>query len=128
RGRHGAHRRRAQRSRGPALAGTRRLRPMRGFSGFFLAALLFAAALSPASAAQTVRAQYNLSMNDMPVGVMQETFETRDGAYQAVSETRATGVFALVQRRPGRVTSSGKVDAAGLRPETFDGARGVRDE
>lgn len=100
--------------------------------GFFFTALLFAAILPSTSAAQaapqTVRAQYNVSMNNVPIGVMQETFEVRDGNYQAVSETQAIGVFALVQRRPGRVTSSGKVDATGLRPGTFDGARGTRDE
>lgn len=92
--------------------------------------LLLAAAL-PAFATvtppQAVQAQYELSMNGAPIAVMQETFEIRDGSYQAASETQAIGLFALVQRRPGRVTSSGEVGSSGLRPKTFDGTRGTGD-
>jgi Protein of unknown function (DUF3108) len=92
--------------------------------------LLLAFAL-PAVAAvtppQAVQAQYELSMNGTPIAVMQETFEIRSGAYQAVSETQAIGLFALVQRRPGRVTSSGEIGNNGLRPKTFDGTRGTGD-
>ncbi|MBX9903326.1 MAG: DUF3108 domain-containing protein [Burkholderiales bacterium] len=92
--------------------------------------LLLAIAL-PAYAAvtppQAVQAQYELSMNGTPIAVMQETFEIRDGGYQAASETQAIGLFALVQRRPGRVTSSGDVGSSGLRPKTFDGTRGTGD-
>jgi hypothetical protein len=92
--------------------------------------LLFAIAL-PAYAAvtspQAVQAQYELSMNGTPIAVVQETFETSNSAYQAVSETQAIGLFALVQRRPGRVTSSGEVGSNGLRPKTFDGTRGTGD-
>lgn len=92
--------------------------------------LLLAVAL-PAVAAvtppQVVQAQYELSMNGTPIAVMQETFETSKGGYQAVSETQAIGVFALVQRRPGRVTSSGEIGGNGLRPKTFDGTRGTGD-
>lgn len=101
-------------------------------SSRFAAALLLAGALAqPAFAAVaaplTVQAQYNLSLKSVPIAVMQETFEVRDGAYRAVSETHATGLFALAQRRPGRVTSSGEADHGGLRPKTFDGTRGTRD-
>lgn len=95
------------------------------------ALLLAGALLQPASAAvtapQVVQAQYELSLNGTPIAVMQETFETGSGAYQAVSETHAIGLFALVQRRPGRVTSSGEVSSNGLRPKTFDGTRGTGD-
>lgn len=99
---------------------------------FITLIMLFAAApLQPASAAvtapQSVQAQYDLSMNGAAIAVMQETFEIRNGAYQAVSETQAIGVFALVQRRPGRVTSNGEVGSGGLRPKTFDGTRGTGD-
>lgn len=96
------------------------------------AVLLAAALLQPATAQalppESTRAEYNLSLNGVQVAVMQETFEIRDGGYQAVSETHAVGLLALAQRRPGRVTSSGTVEASGLRPKTFDGARGGRDE
>lgn len=95
------------------------------------ATLLAAAALLPApvafAAPQTVHAQYHVSMNGVPIGIMQETYEARDGRYQIVSETHATGVLALVQRRPARVTSSGEVDLAGLHPQTFEAARGSSD-
>lgn len=89
-----------------------------------------AALLSAAVAAATpltVEAQYNLSLNGTNIAVMHESFAVRDGRYEAVSETHATGLFALIQRRPGRVTSAGAVGADGLRPLTFDGTRGSRD-
>jgi Protein of unknown function (DUF3108) len=95
-----------------------------------ITAMLLAAALLPAAATaapQTVHAQYSVSMNGAPIGVMQETFEARDGRYQIVSETHAAGVLALVQRRPARVTSSGEVSGNGLRPQGFEAARGSSD-
>lgn len=95
-----------------------------------LTTLLLAASL-PVFAAVTppraVQAQYELSMNGTPIAVMQETFETGNGTYQAASETQAIGLFALAQRRPGRVSSSGEVGNNGLRPKTFDGTRGTGD-
>lgn len=101
------------------------------FKLLITALLLTSTLLPPASAAvttpQAVQAQYDLSMNGAAIAVMQETFEIRNGAYQAVSETQAIGVFALVQRRPGRVTSNGEVGSSGLRPKTFDGTRGTGD-
>jgi len=93
--------------------------------------IALAIALLPALAAhaapQSLRAQYDVSMNGAPIGVMQDAFEIRDGRYQIVSETHATGVLALVQRRPARVTSSGEVDRSGLRPQTFEATRGNSD-
>jgi len=98
-----------------------------------LAVLLLAAALLQPAAAKTdppaaVQAEYLLSLNGAQVAVMQESFEVRDGAYRAVSETHAVGLFALAQRRPGRVTSSGSVDDGVLRPKAYDAVRGGRDE
>ncbi len=94
--------------------------------------LLAAALLQPAAAKagppETVQAEYGLSLNGVQIAVMRENFEIRDGSYRAVSETHAVGLFALAQRRPGRVTSSGAVDGSGLRPQTFDGTRAGRDE
>ncbi len=96
------------------------------------ALLLAATLLQPAAAKNappdTVQAEYGLSVNGALIAVMQETFEIRDGGYRAVSGTHAVGLFALAQRRPGRVTSSGTVDDSGLRPKNFDGTRGGRDE
>lgn len=98
-----------------------------------ITALLLAAALLQPVAAKTnppaaVQAEYLLSLNGAQVAVMQESFEVRDGGYRAVSETHAVGLFALAQRRPGRVTSSGNVDSGGLRPKTYEAVRGGRDE
>lgn len=88
-----------------------------------LAALLCCTA--PAMAApQAVQAQYEVTLNGAPVGLMQEIYEAQDGRYRIVSETHATGVLALVQRRPARVTSSGEVTGSGLRPQTFEATRG----
>jgi len=102
------------------------------FKPLATALLLAAALLQPVAAKpappDAVQAEYGLSINGAQVAVMQETFEVRDGGYRAVSETHAIGLFALAQRRPGRVTSSGSVDRSGLRPRTFDGTRGGRDE
>lgn len=93
-----------------------------------LAAMLWAAAMvAPAQAASPppgVQAQYEVTLNGTPVGVMTDHFEARDGRYRIISETHATGVLALVQRRPARVVSSGEVQAAGLRPLSFEATRG----
>ena len=96
-----------------------------------ITAIAIASALLPALSAhavpQSVRAQYDVSMNGAPVGVMQDAFEIRDNRYQIISETHATGVLALVQRRPARVTSNGEVDRSGLRPHAFEATRGNSD-
>lgn len=92
-----------------------------------LALLLAGAPLQAAPTPQSVIAHYNVSLNGTPVAVMHETFESRDGRYQIISETRATGLLALAQRRPGRLTSSGAVDRNGLRPQVFEGTRGNND-
>lgn len=93
-----------------------------------LTLLLAGAPLQAASAApQAVIADYKVSLNGLPVAVMHETFESRDGRYQITSETRAKGILALAQRRPGRLTSIGAVDHHGLRPQVFDGTRGNKD-
>lgn len=91
------------------------------------ASLAAALVLSPAAAAapQSVSAHYDLSRNGTPVAVMQETYTARDGSYQIVSETQAVGVLALLQRRPGRVTSSGSVGERGLQPKSFEGTLGA---
>lgn len=91
-----------------------------------LLTLLLPAALALA-APNSVHAQYEVSLNGLPVGIMQDVFEIRDGRYSIVSETHATGVLALVQRRPARVTSSGEVVRAGLRPLAFEATRGNSD-
>ena len=97
-----------------------------------LVVLLLAASPLPAAASTAaptaVQAEYALSLNGAQVAVMRETFEIRDGGYRAVSETHAIGLFALAQRQPGRVTSSGSVNDNGLQPKSYDAVRGGRAE
>ncbi len=97
-----------------------------------LVALLLAASPLPAAASTTaptaVQAEYALSLNGAQVAVMRESFEIRDSGYRAVSETHAIGLFALAQRQPGRVTSSGNVNEHGLQPKSYDAVRGGRAE
>jgi hypothetical protein len=83
--------------------------------------------LTAHAAPQSVRAHYEVSMNGTPIGVMQDAFEISHNRYQITSETHATGVLALVQRRPARVTSNGEVDRTGLRPQAFEATRGNSD-
>lgn len=68
-----------------------------------------------------------MSRNGVPVAVMHETFESKDGAYRIVSESRAVGLLALIERQPLRLVSSGQVTASGLRPLQFEGKRGESD-
>lgn len=68
-----------------------------------------------------------MSRNGFPVAVMHETFESKDGAYRIVSESRAVGLLALFERQPLRFVSSGQVTDSGLRPLQFEGKRGESD-
>ena len=83
----------------------------------------FACAAAPGS----VSASYDMYQNGGQIAVVSETFEAKDGAYRIASETRAVGLFSLFQRRPLTFTSSGRVTAAGLQPQRFEGKRGDAD-
>jgi hypothetical protein len=64
---------------------------------------------------------YKLFRNGIELGVITEQFETSNGSYQATSEARATGMFALMQRQPIRYHSVGELTPHGLRPQRFEG-------
>lgn len=81
-----------------------------------------------AAAPQRVVADYEVFFNGAPVGEMRETFEVRDKRYRIVSETRATGVMALIHKKPARAESSGHITSAGLQPERFEAVRGKKGE
>ena len=90
--------------------------------------LLFAGA--PAAQAGTpdsVKLTYDVTLNGLHIAHMTEQFEAREGRYRAVSESVPVGLFALVQRRPARFVSHGRITAHGLRPDQFEGARGADD-
>lgn len=92
-----------------------------------LLALSGACGAAESGAPQGISVSYDVSRNGRRVAVMNETFETNDGSYRIVSESRAVGLLALFEPRPLRLMSSGRLTAAGLRPEHFEGKRGDRD-
>lgn len=92
-----------------------------------LLALAGACGAAESGAPQAISASYEVSRNGRRVAVMNETFEANDGGYRIVSESRAVGLLALFERHPLRLTSSGRLTAAGLRPQLFEGKRGNHD-
>lgn len=94
-----------------------------------LATLLFALCAHPALAGRApnapgeIQATYNAYMNGVPIGVISERFEAERGTYRIVSESRPSGLAALIQRQPLRFESSGELTREGLRPLHFEGRR-----
>jgi len=91
-----------------------------------LAPMLPAHAALP-SAPQTIAISYNLFRNGLHIATMSESFDLKDGEYHLVSETRAVGVFALVQKQSLLFTSRGRLSETGLQPRHFEGKRGESD-
>lgn len=73
-------------------------------------------------------ADYEVFFNGAPVGEMREVFEQTGDRYRIISETRATGVMALIHKKPARAESSGVITPFGLRPERFEAVRGKKGE
>lgn len=92
-----------------------------------LFALTGACGAAESAAPQAISASYEVSRNARRIAVMNETFEANDGSYRIVSESHAVGLLALFEQRPLRLTSSGRLTAAGLRPQLFEGKRGDAD-
>ena len=92
-----------------------------------LLALTGACGAAESGAPQAISASYEVSRNGRRVAVMNETFEANDDSYRIVSESHAVGLLALLERQPLRLTSSGRLTAAGLRPQLFEGKRGDDD-
>lgn len=89
--------------------------------------LVLPCAAAAPSAPHSVSTSYNIYRNGGHIGVMNESFEAKDGSYHIVSESRAVGLFALFERHPLRLTSSGRLTPSGLRPQLFEGRRGDAD-
>jgi hypothetical protein len=85
--------------------------------------LLAAFAAAAIAAPRTVKVSYNGFMNGMPIGTITEQFESDGGTYRIVSDTRPTGLAALIQRQPLRFTSAGQVARDGLKPSQFEARR-----
>jgi hypothetical protein len=88
-----------------------------------LACLLAAASPFASSAPKTVKASYAGFMNGMPIGTISEHFESDGSSYRIVSDTKPTGLAALLQRQPLRFSSAGQVARDGLRPAQFEARR-----
>ena len=88
----------------------------------FAAAALGLAAASQA-APTSVRATYNATMNGLAIGTISEHFEVDGGRYRLVSDTKPSGLAALIQRLPLKFTSTGHVGRDGLRPALFEARR-----
>ena len=84
-------------------------------------------AMPRAPAVSSVTVSHKVLWNGVHVAVVNEQFEKRDGRYHIVSKSDPVGLFALVQRRPATLTSSGRVSENGLQPERFEGSRGAGD-
>lgn len=102
------------------------MKPASALAAAWLIPALACAAAEP-SAPQAITASYNISRNGIAIAVIHETFESKDGAYRIVSETRAVGLLSLIERQPLRFVSSGQITASGLRPLQFEGKRSESD-
>jgi hypothetical protein len=103
---------------------------MRYPSALRAVALAAAFAALPASAQmapRSVRVSYNGFMNGLPIGTIQEAFESDAGNYRIVSDTKPMGLAALIQRQPLRFTSAGRVARDGLHPSRFEARRTAND-
>ena len=89
------------------------------------AAAVHAMPRPPAASSMTV--SHKVLWNGVQVAVVKEQFEKRDGRYHIVSKSDPVGLFALAQRRPATLTSSGRVSEGGRQPERFEGGRGADD-
>jgi hypothetical protein len=103
------------------------VKPLRALSAVMHAALLAPALACAAAPPQSVTAGYDVYMNGVHIAVMNETFETRDGEYRLVSESRAVGLASLFRRETVRFVSSGRLTPAGLQPLRFEGKRSDTD-
>jgi hypothetical protein len=75
------------------------------------------------AAPRSVRVSYNGFMNGIPVGAISEVYESDGATYRIVSETKPTGLAAVILRQPLYVTSAGRLSREGLRPSQFEARR-----
>ena len=90
-------------------------------------ALAGAGGAAELAAPQSATASYDVFRNGWRVAVVSETFEAKDGAYRIVSESRAVGLLALLEKHTLRFVSSGALTPSGLRPQHFEGKRSDSD-
>jgi hypothetical protein len=93
----------------------------------------FALALALASCAavaapKTVVATYAAYMQGLAIGTITERLETEGATYRITSDTQPTSLASFFHRQPLRVTSQGRLTAAGLQPLRFEGRRRASDD
>jgi hypothetical protein len=91
------------------------------------AAMILCSGAAPAAAPRQISASYNVSLNGLPVAVINERFETEGNTYRIISESNTVGVAALFRRQSATLTSSGLVLRTGLRPQRFEGQNKGKD-
>ena len=97
------------------------------FQAAMMLALAGACGAAEFTAPQSAAASYDVFRNGWRVAVVSETFEARDGAYRIVSESRAVGLLAVLEKHTLRFVSSGALTPSGLRPQHFEGKRSDAD-
>jgi len=85
--------------------------------------MLCVASHSFAASPSSVQVTYDIYKSGMQIGRIEEVFAQSKDRYTITSTTRATGLLAIF--KPGRIiiSSSGLVDAHGLRPLNFNDLR-----
>jgi hypothetical protein len=91
-----------------------------------ICALAVLATLADA-APRSVRASYAGFMNGMGIGTINEVYEADGASYRIVSETKPTGLAAVILRQPLHVTSAGQLAREGLRPAQFEARRSANE-
>jgi len=86
------------------------------------ASLLLAAIVPAAAAPDMVNTGYDVFRDHLYVGAVQETFKKTGDRYSIVSEINPAGIAALFRGKE-KLTSSGTITHAGLRPEKFTAER-----
>ena len=70
-----------------------------------------------------VNAHYEVHKDGLHVATISEAFEQRGSAYSIVSESNPAGLLAIFVRTRIKVTSTGSVTPAGLRPDQLEYGR-----
>ena len=95
---------------------------MKRFILIALAALTLLAACPPVDAAAVpgrIEIKYRVSVGSMKIGEGLDVFEHDNHAYTVVSESKTTGVAAMLYELNIRREAKGRVTREGLRPNTF---------
>ena len=97
------------------------------FAGVLLGTLLAATLAYAQKVPQEVTVSYSVKRGGASIAVIEERYEATEQGFHISSETSAVGLFVLIQPRPARFTSSGRIVERGLQPRRFEAGRGADD-